>query len=97
MTTCILHNYLRSNNVNLQKENTSVENNDGSSILRNLPGQGGNAQQEAFTIREIFTRYFNSHYGSVPWQYEKYEHIKYYYYYYSYTLRKKKEKNQVNI
>lgn len=69
LTTCILHNYLRSNNVNIQEEGRSVDNNE--CILRNLPGQGGNAQQEAFNTREIFTRFFNSEAGSVPWQYEK--------------------------
>ncbi|KAJ8953777.1 hypothetical protein NQ318_015436 [Aromia moschata] len=58
-------------NVIMQEESPSVGNNE--CILRNLPGQGGNAQQEAFNTREIFTRFFNSESGSVPWQYEKIE------------------------
>lgn len=37
-------------------------------IFINLPRQGGNAQQDAFNIRENFKVFFNSPSGEVPWQ-----------------------------
>jgi len=35
--------------------------------LQNLHLEGGNATTDAFRTREIFTEYFNSEAGSLPW------------------------------
>lgn len=38
--------------------------------LQNLTMQGGNASQQAFQVREIFKKIFNSTVGEVSWQNE---------------------------
>lgn len=68
LTTCILHNIIRNNRVIISDSTVEGRNVDN---VRNLQRQGGNAQAEAFLVRNIFKNYFNSPVGSVPWQDDK--------------------------
>ena len=67
LATVCLHNFLRDDDENLwQPEELDAE--DEVSGLQHLPRIGGNAANEAFTIRENFKNYFNSAEGRVVWQ-----------------------------
>ncbi|CAG5016035.1 unnamed protein product [Parnassius apollo] len=61
MTTCILHNYIKSGGV----QHLNNEENTSSHSLSNLPRQGGNYQAAAFNVRENFARFFDSPEGAL--------------------------------
>jgi hypothetical protein len=66
--SCILHNYLRDQDVGLSDLGSSAN------VRRNLtkiPNQGGSAHQSAFEVRDKLKQFFNSPSGSVPWQNER--------------------------
>lgn len=65
MSTCILHNYLRDHNINVQDH---MHNHNTDAGLQNLPRQGGSAANTAFTIRDAFKQYFITEHGRVEWQ-----------------------------
>jgi len=62
------HNYLRDQGLGLSGMGSSVN---VRSNLTKIPNQGGSAHQTAFEVRDMFTQYFNSPSGSVPWQNER--------------------------
>lgn len=68
LASCLLHNFIKKydsctyNYVNQQVDFTRKGH-----TLQNLHLQGGNATTDAFRTREIFTEYFNSEAGSLPW------------------------------
>jgi hypothetical protein len=68
IATCILHNYLKQQVVRLSDMGSSA------SVRRNLtklPNQGGSAHHSAFEVRDKFKQFFNSQFGSVPWENER--------------------------
>jgi len=65
--TCILHNYLRDQDVGRSDMGSSAN---VRSILTKIPNQGGSAHQSAFEVREKFEQFFNSPSGSVSWKNE---------------------------
>ncbi|KAF0751358.1 protein ALP1-like [Aphis craccivora] len=67
LTTCILHNYIKDNDLMAQNFDPI----DGEPNWENLPRQGGNAHNSAFLVRETYKQFFNSESGSLPWQTEK--------------------------
>jgi hypothetical protein len=66
--TCVLHNYLRDQDVGLSDMGSSAN---VRSTLTKIPNQGASAHQSAFEVREKFKQFFNSPSGSVPWQNER--------------------------
>lgn len=64
LTTCILHNYIRDDNINIQ----DTFNYNADIGLQNLPLQGGSATNTAFTIRDAFKDFFITEHGCVEWQ-----------------------------
>ncbi|XP_008185414.1 uncharacterized protein LOC103310083 [Acyrthosiphon pisum] len=68
LTTCILHNYIKENDLIVQHlDLVEIEPNWG-----NLPRQGGNAHNSAFLVRDTYKQFFNSENGSLSWQMEKF-------------------------
>jgi len=71
LTSCVLHNFIKiydgksSYNRNVTESTLFDE-----TILNNIQFQGGNASQDAFHVREIFTDFFSSPSGTVSWQNE---------------------------
>jgi hypothetical protein len=55
--TCILHNYLRDQDVGLNDLGSSAN---VRSNLTKIPNQGGSAHQRAFEVRDKFKQFFNS-------------------------------------
>jgi hypothetical protein len=74
LATCVLHNYLcdKSNKVLEEKifeeENVVTQN---QRPMRSFVGIGGACSKKGMKIRRLYTQYFNSKAGEVPWQYEK--------------------------
>lgn len=75
LATCILHNFIKKYDGNTYSyETKDVNLHDPTNVtLERLPSQGGNATKDAFFVREMFTDFFNSSFGSIPWQDEKIE------------------------
>lgn len=69
LATCILHNFIKKydQDTNIHSQNLDAEV-DGEACLLDLPNQGGNANRDAFEVREKLKDYFNSISGGVPWQ-----------------------------
>lgn len=63
--TCLLHNFIRDDNLADFKGNDSQHSQNN---LINMHGQGGNAPQAAFNVREKFKAFFNSPAGALPWE-----------------------------
>lgn len=69
LATCLLHNFIKKYDRNTYNHVAQeVDLRRGNRTLRNLHLQGGNATTGAFRIRELFTEYFSSEAGSLPWQ-----------------------------
>jgi hypothetical protein len=66
--TCILHNYLRDQDIGLSDMGSSAN---VQSNLTKILNQGGSTHQSAFEVRDKFKQFFNSLSGSVPWQNER--------------------------
>ena len=73
--TCVLHNYLRTGKINRHQAADGVDDGDlmeglGASEHQLLPLMANRVRNsnEAFQVRERFTKFFNSAAGSVPWQ-----------------------------
>ena len=66
--TCILHSYLRDQDVGLSDMGSSA--NDQSNLTK-VPKHAGSAQWSAFEVGDKFKQIFNSPSGSVPWQNER--------------------------
>ncbi|XP_023727161.1 uncharacterized protein LOC111875283 [Cryptotermes secundus] len=64
LATCILHNFIRAGTAATPLNDDQIM----AGNLTDLSRQGGNCSTVAFEIREIFTRFFNSEQGFVPWQ-----------------------------
>lgn len=67
----MLHNIIKKYDCKLTKirDNSQLDlDYSRSTSFINIPIQGGNATREAFSVREMFKEYFNSHIGSVSWQ-----------------------------
>lgn len=68
LAACILHNFIKKYDRNTYNHVTPPSgNNNQNRLIQNLRFQGGNATAEAFQVREIFTEYFSSEAGSLPW------------------------------
>lgn len=68
LTTCILHNFIRSTvSLNVRHYNDSEVGSDRNNIFA-IHRQGGNAQNSAFEIRNTFAEYFLSAEGRIEWQ-----------------------------
>ncbi|XP_050293847.1 uncharacterized protein LOC126734316 [Anthonomus grandis grandis] len=72
LAACILHNFIKKYDTNTYNyPNANFNNVPQQQVHQNLPMQGGNATADAFQARELFTEYFSSEIGCVPWQDEK--------------------------
>lgn len=75
LATCVLHNFLCSKSCNKALEDRIFEreNEDNQVVqaLRNLSGVGGASSKAGMKVRQLFTNYFNSKAGEVPWQHKK--------------------------
>lgn len=65
LTTCILHNYIRDYNINVQDYALNHSTDTG---LQNLPRQGGSAANTTFAVRDAFKDFFITEHGRVEWQ-----------------------------
>ncbi|XP_029675084.1 protein ALP1-like [Formica exsecta] len=65
LTICILHNYFRDYNINVQDH---AHNQNSDTGLQNLPRQGGSAINTAFIVRDAFKEFFITEHGRVEWQ-----------------------------
>jgi hypothetical protein len=72
LASCVLHNFIKISDSNFSYNRNVTEctqlNETTTSTLNNIPFQGGNASQQAFNVRELFTDFFNSPDGAVSWQ-----------------------------
>lgn len=70
--TCCLHNFLKSDSINLlteiiEDERNSITHQNGA--LQNLRNVGGAFARTGYDTREKFKNYFSSPIGSVKWQF----------------------------
>lgn len=63
-TTCILHNFIKSDNDNQFASSVSEQL---PRHITNISNQGGSAPQVAFEVREKFKQFFNSPAGQIHW------------------------------
>jgi len=71
LATIVLHNYLRTDilsNSSIQDEDDEIAYSFDESNFSSLAPNRSRSSNEAFSIRQNFTKCFNSNYGSVDWQ-----------------------------
>lgn len=67
LATCLLHNFIKKYDSYTYNYVTQQADRSNGHTLQHLNLQGGNATTDAFRVREVFTEYFNSEVGSLPW------------------------------